>query len=71
MPTKKLITHLNHHCCTSDFTDVIVVFAMHEHRLTKAKKLVWAGDKRKDMLRDEIKAHKAQIHRDTKTKEVL
>jgi hypothetical protein len=57
---EELVPHLNHHRHMGDFTDVVLMFAACECRLTEAKELVYVDDERMDMLWDEIRARKAK-----------
>jgi hypothetical protein len=59
MLTKELATHLNHHQCMVDFAKIALVFAVCKHRLVEAEKLDRVGERRMDMLRDEIRAREA------------
>ena len=59
MLAEELITHFNRHRRTADFANTALVFVACEHRLTDFEELVRMGDKRMDMLWDEIRARKA------------
>jgi hypothetical protein len=62
MLAKELVAHLNCHCRTADFADMVLLLVVHEHRLVEVEELVHVGDKCMDMLWDEIRVCEAQIH---------